>query len=336
MMERSRGCENVSVIIPTFNGEKFLADAVHSVFCQRRLPLEIIVVDDCSRDNTLLLVEKLKTESPVPLRIIKLDVNSGGPAKPINVGISNSCGDLIAVLDQDDTYTDCKLERQTDLFRRDQEVVCIGGLSGSRSVDRPRSTGQSLPPDILASSIRTDDHLILTSPTESILSNGMFLVGFPALMFRKKALEEIGGVNENLRIVGDFDLLCRISEVGKIVIHDDIVYMRGGNENSLSQSNVMEMLREEYCVRRQFLSRPRYRSNRSLRKNIANLYLGYSYWLKVGGKYKNSIEVAIWALCLGASLASVTKNLVSVLAYAARLRQVEHKTWLTGWGKSCK
>ena len=57
---------STSVVIPTYNGEPFLAGAVRSVWNQTRPARELIVVDDCSRDGTVAAAERLARESPVP------------------------------------------------------------------------------------------------------------------------------------------------------------------------------------------------------------------------------------------------------------------------------
>src|SRR5579863_5098759 len=99
-----------SVVIPCYNGAPFIAEAIRSLFAQTLLPVEILVVDDCSTDATCGVVESLIAESPVPLRLIRLEKNCGGPARPINVGIAAATGEYIAVLDQDDVFVPTRLE----------------------------------------------------------------------------------------------------------------------------------------------------------------------------------------------------------------------------------
>ncbi len=106
----------VSVVIPTYNGSRFIREALESVFAQTLLPDEIIVVDDASTDGTAELVEQMASESPVPLRVIRLKENSGGPAQPMNVGIECGKCDYVALLDQDDLMDAGKLEHLTGLL----------------------------------------------------------------------------------------------------------------------------------------------------------------------------------------------------------------------------
>src|SRR5262245_23883515 len=95
---------SISVVIPTYDGEAFVGAALASAQSQTRLPMEIIVVDDASTDRTVHLVEEMAGRTTLPVRLIRLPQNSGGPAHPMNVGIAEARGDLIAVLDQDDVF----------------------------------------------------------------------------------------------------------------------------------------------------------------------------------------------------------------------------------------
>src|SRR4029078_13031600 len=99
---KSRSRTGVSVVMATYNGEAFLADAVTSVWAQTVLPLELIIVDDCSRDATYDLANRLAKDSPIPMRLIRLPENSRGPARPMNVGVRETRADVVALLDQDD------------------------------------------------------------------------------------------------------------------------------------------------------------------------------------------------------------------------------------------
>ncbi len=85
----------------------------------------------------------------------------------------------------------------------------------------------------------------------SILKHGMFLVGYPSFTFRKDIWEKLGGVDETLRIVGDFDFVSRVTECGPVLLHPDIVYARGTHDSNLS-GNRIEMYLEDALVRSRF------------------------------------------------------------------------------------
>lgn len=106
----------ISVVMPVYNASRFLEQAVDSVLAQSHKNFELILVDDCSTDNSLELArsyEKLDSR----IRVIESPVNQG-VAKTRNVGIAEARGEYIALLDSDDVWLDTKLEKQLDLIKR--------------------------------------------------------------------------------------------------------------------------------------------------------------------------------------------------------------------------
>lgn len=111
----------ISVIVPNYNGCRFLSQAIDSVLAQTYPYFELIVVDDCSGDNSPEIVrEKARRDSRV--RLIALEENRG-VANARNVGIRAAAGDYIALLDNDDFWTEDKLERQLRLARAGARIV---------------------------------------------------------------------------------------------------------------------------------------------------------------------------------------------------------------------
>ncbi|CAG0941402.1 partial heptose III glucuronosyltransferase, partial [Anaerolineae bacterium] len=102
----------LSVVIPVYNGEKFIGRALESVFSQTVPPDEIIVVNDGSRDGT---AQKLAEFGD---RIQVISIPNGGVANARNVGLKACTGDLIALLDADDIWYPDKLEKQLAVMQR--------------------------------------------------------------------------------------------------------------------------------------------------------------------------------------------------------------------------
>jgi glycosyltransferase involved in cell wall biosynthesis len=103
----------VSIIIPVFNGENFIRRTVITLQNQGYQNWEAIFVDDCSTDQSVVILESIADER---IRIIKLDVNSG-PAVARNVAIEAARGRFIAFLDSDDVWEPNKLELQLSFMR---------------------------------------------------------------------------------------------------------------------------------------------------------------------------------------------------------------------------
>ena len=112
----------VSVVIPNFNGERFVERTLQSVLRQTYQRFEIIVADDCSTDASPALIEAYCEKDP-RIRLIRLPKN-GGVSGARNAGIREARGDYIALLDNDDTWTEDKLERQVRLAQKAEIVYC--------------------------------------------------------------------------------------------------------------------------------------------------------------------------------------------------------------------
>jgi glycosyltransferase involved in cell wall biosynthesis len=107
----------VSCVIPVFNGERYLGEAIRSVVDQRHRPVEIIVVDDGSTDGTASIAASLGPG----IRYVRQ--GNAGPVVARNRGIAESRGDFVAFLDADDRWHPEKVARQLDRFRERPELA---------------------------------------------------------------------------------------------------------------------------------------------------------------------------------------------------------------------
>ena len=112
----------ITVIITSFNSEKYIKRSVNSVINQSYKNIELIVVDDCSKDKTIEILNQLKKKHF--FKIIKLNQNSGSPGKPRNIGIKNSRGKIISFLDADDYWNENKLSVQFQNYKKNQ-INCL-------------------------------------------------------------------------------------------------------------------------------------------------------------------------------------------------------------------
>lgn len=100
----------VSVIIPVYNAEKFLSVCLESLLIQTLQDFEVIVVDDCSTDKSLVIAENYLERFGGRLKIAELPENSGGGGLPRNVGLEIAQGKYIFFADSDDLFVDSALE----------------------------------------------------------------------------------------------------------------------------------------------------------------------------------------------------------------------------------
>ena len=113
----------VSVIIPMYNSAKFIEQTLESLLYQTFKDFEVVVVDDCSTDNSVEVVENFSEHFGGRLHVIKLPKNTGTPSLPRNVGINFALGKYIAFLDSDDLYTKTALEELSTLAEKFQADV---------------------------------------------------------------------------------------------------------------------------------------------------------------------------------------------------------------------
>ncbi len=125
----------VSVVMPAYNAEKCITETLASVFAQTYRPLEVIVVDDGSTDETARVVGSAleafvattgrtehSGEASVLLELRYLYQQNGGPSKARNAGIKGARGEFIALLDADDLWMNDKMEKQVRLFLNNPQL----------------------------------------------------------------------------------------------------------------------------------------------------------------------------------------------------------------------
>ncbi len=129
----------VSVIIPVYNGEKYLAQAIESILAQTYRPIEIIVVDDGSTDGSDHIAQSFSDHVQYLYQS-----NRGGPAAR-NTGIKKARGSYFAFLDADDLWTEDKLTQQIDVMEADPVLqIVFGHVSHFYSPDIDRIAKQKV------------------------------------------------------------------------------------------------------------------------------------------------------------------------------------------------
>lgn len=154
----------VSIIMPCFNGEHHLAQSIDSVLSQKVSDWELIVIDDCSSDSSVSLVERYRSDPRLKQRLTLLKNESQqGPAVSRNRGIEAARGRYIAFLDCDDVWLENRLISQIDLFQDRQVRLVCGGYRVIDATGAP--TGAAVMPPK-----RTDYHQMLVMNTVGCLT----------------------------------------------------------------------------------------------------------------------------------------------------------------------
>jgi len=184
----------VSIIIPTYNRARLLGRAIQSIINQTYLNFEIIVVDDCSRDNTENIVRRFCDER---IRYIRHGENKGA-ATTRNTGINAARGEYIAFQDSDDEWLSEKLEKQINAFKFGPPDLGVVYTSFWR-IDRGRKTY------IPSSDVKQTEGNI----HDALLEKNF--VNTPTAVVRKECFEK-AGMFENLPRLQEWGLWLRISK----------------------------------------------------------------------------------------------------------------------------
>ena len=196
--------ELLSTIIPAYNAEKFITRAIDTVIAQTYPNIEIIVVDDGSRDETIALTrEKLRRDFKGQWQVIEFGNNRGVSAAR-NAALRAASGSWIQSLDADDFLAPTKFEKQM--------AACVTAPSDVAAVCSPWqqvfADGQQIE---WAGSLRTTGALdkppIMNLVADCATHHGAFVI-------RHSALEKIGGFDESLRIHEDAEMLARLAAQG--------------------------------------------------------------------------------------------------------------------------
>lgn len=217
----------VSVIIPAYNSEKFIGQAIDSVLSQTYSKLEIVVVNDGSTDNTANVVQQFCYSG----RLNYIEQENKGVASARNVGIRRSGGELIAFLDHDDCWFPKKLEHQVAFILANPAVPWVHSnayvdFKGSRK------------------SVRWQTGVQGHSFRELFVRNQIIL---STVLLRRVCLEGVGLFNERFGGAEDYDLWLRLAIRYPLGYLDEVLALYRIHESNVSGDS-FHMTNEDLMV----------------------------------------------------------------------------------------
>jgi len=227
----------VSVIIPAYNAEAFIAETINSALAQTLPPYEIIVIDDGSKDNTANIVSQFD----YPVRLIRQENQGVSAAR--NTGIRNATGNFIAFLDADDLWTTSKLEEQLQFFENhpDAGTVITDELY---FVDDHKVIVESYLNKTIFAPHLPIEASILKTPITWLFTESF--VGTSSVVCRKEVLDKAGLFDESLSICEDRDMWIKLAfEAPLGLIPEVMIHKRqehGGNISDVSQEKIIQAL----------------------------------------------------------------------------------------------
>jgi len=261
--------EGVSVIIPHHNRPALLKEAIDSVRAQTVEPLEIIVVDDCSRPEVRQELQKLSGLAT----IISTPGNLGlGGAR--NYGVSQAKGRLLAFLDDDDLFLPRRLETGLRYMEAHPGCDAVGGGFTMVSADRTEYWGEKVTRTVTLG--------------ESFVNTASMV---QSMLISRDAFWKIGGFDPRLRYLPDYDLGIRLLGAGlrmDFIAEPLFIYHLGGRDQLTARWRAM--LREQLVI----IHRHRQLCRRAFGP-LGPLKIYARYCLKYGEIYGGIIGRSIWA-----------------------------------------
>ena len=248
-----KGHPLVSVVIPVYNGERFLAEAIESALSQTYPAIEVIVIDDGSTDGTSAVIKGFGTS------VQSLQQENAGVANARNAGINIARGDLIAFLDADDVWLPSKITRQVQAFQSNPGagfVFC--GYTVVNEDLRPRFR-------VPASRARRRIERSLTLDAWGI---GLASTG----MMPRSVLEHIGEFRPGPSVSEDLEFSVRVAAVYPVIAARDplVMYRTHGGQRHLDTDLFEQGMMHLY---RSLFEQNDQRYQRVRRRALANLHV---------------------------------------------------------------
>jgi glycosyltransferase involved in cell wall biosynthesis len=203
----------VSVVMPVFNMGKYVGEAIQSILTQTFTGFEFIIIDDGSNDNSWDVIRSFEDER---IFAVKNDSNLGNyPSR--NRGMRLARGKYIAVMDADDVAFPIRLRTQFDFMEENPDVLACGSayqIMNSNKIKRYNCEYEKIKYNLIA-------NLCMPHPT---------------IMFRKDCLNNSSFYDEKFRYAADYDFICRLAMIGKIINLEEALLYRRFHDEQISKA----------------------------------------------------------------------------------------------------
>lgn len=193
------GAPRVTVLLPVYDAERFLAEAVESILAQSFRDFELLAIDDGSRDGSAALLDTFARRD-ARVRVVRRP--HAGLIATLNAGLELARAEWIARMDADDVALPRRLELQLARCEREPGLVCLGGAyevidASGRRIDAVQPVRDS-------------------QAIEAALLAGVSAICHPTAMYRRSRVIEAGAYASTAELAEDYDLWLRLAERGRL------------------------------------------------------------------------------------------------------------------------
>jgi glycosyltransferase involved in cell wall biosynthesis len=212
----------ISVIIPMYNSENTIKTCIDSVLNQTyNGKMEIIVVNDGSKDNSQSIVEEIVENKNSDIEIILINKENGGVSTARNTGLALAKGEFIALLDSDDEWLKDKIEKQLSVFNQDSKIGFVSGL-----INKPLKHEEKL----------------LEIPLSNLIFKNYFQPS--TVIFVREVVNTIGFFDETQKYAEEGNYFMRIANLYKCVLLNSQVVLYGQGKGGFGVSGLSANLKE--------------------------------------------------------------------------------------------
>ncbi len=208
----------ISVLMPVYNAQRYVAKAVDSILHQTLGDFELLIVDDGSTDRSLKILQRYAAQDD---RIRLISRPNTGYVRALNQMLALAQGEFVARMDADDVALPDRFAKQVAFLQQHPEVVCVGGAQ-----DWIDAAGRFLLHHPEAEANADIQQLALTGQTP---------INHPSAMMRRSALLQVGGYDESFHPAEDLDLWLKLGEIGQLANLKATVLQYRQHDQSVSE-----------------------------------------------------------------------------------------------------
>lgn len=226
--------KRVSIVLPVYNGADYVAESIKSVLTQTYSEWELIIVNDCSTDETLTICERFAAED-ARIKFISNEINQKLP-NSLNIGFSEAKGDYFTWTSDDNIYKPNALETMVNCLESDPKAVMV--YSDYTTIDSEGNVGETV---------------VLKDPEYNVTGN---MCG-ACFLYTAEIAEKVGKYDCALFLAEDYDYWIRMLTLGKMIHIPEILYFYRYHDKSLTETK-KDAINEQ--------------THKVLEKNFASLY----------------------------------------------------------------
>lgn len=309
----------VSIVMPVYNCEKYLAEALASLLVQTYEDIEIVVINDGSTDSSKSILLRFAKLDP---RIRIINQKNSGIVNALNRGIKESSGEYIARMDGDDTSFPNRIKEQVEILDANPESVLVAGNYEVMDEHSQTMYRERIAPD--------NEFIQRAFYLRNVVAHG-------SVMFRKSATKLVGDYSDKYGPTEDMELWMRMLDSGQFTATGTSIYRWRVNSQGITSQNNAESIKQAKLHIKQRWSRmhPAYFS----RKNLINKTNSYLIDYKIDGEWhkraflSDTAQIAIKFITNGTIILGLRQLLTVASTGRTGLKIVIHRLWLVIKGR---